>query len=151
MAPWEQMLITSLATFIASSGGFWIYLKHRMEAKDANTKLLLGLAHDKIVYFGMKYIEKGFVTKDEYDDLLRYFYEPYISLGGNGTAERIMRLVQRLPLTLENSRIAQLADSARLRADDDRRDLLDLETAEQLVKRKRRSGNVESEERRAND
>lgn len=151
MSDFEQMMLAAMATFIASSSGFWIYLKHRIEAKDANTKLLLGLAHDKIVYFGMQYIEKGFVTKDEYDDLLRYFYEPYISLGGNGTAERIMRLVQRLPLTLENSRIAQIADNARLRAEDEHRERMRLETSEELYLRKRDTDDRESEKRRSND
>jgi hypothetical protein len=119
--PLAQMGITAIATFLAASGGFWVYLRRRREAKDANTVLLMGLAHDKIVYFGMKYIEKGFVTKDEYDDLIRYFYQPYIALGGNGTAERIMLLVQRLPLTLENSRIAELADRVKIRAQDEAR------------------------------
>lgn len=141
MDPLVQGVIVGISTFFAASGGFWVYLKHRLESHDANTRLLMGLAHDKIVYFGMKYIEKGFVTKDEYDDLIRYFYEPYLQLGGNGTAERIMRLVQRLPLTLENSRIAQIADEIKVRANDDSKPL---ESAEELMRRK-----LADEERRS--
>lgn len=70
----------------------------------------MGLAHDRIVYFGMKYIEKGFVTKDEYEDLIRYFYEPYIAIGGDGTAERIMSLVKMLPLTTDRSQIVDAVE-----------------------------------------
>lgn len=100
-----QGLLSILGGFLAGSGGFWVYLKRKQESKNANTSLIMGLAHDKIVYLGMKYIEKGFVTKDEYDDLIRYFYEPYVALGGDGSAERIMQMVQILPLTLNDTRI----------------------------------------------
>lgn len=61
----------------------------------------MGLAHDKIVELGIRYIEKGFVTKDEYEDLFKYFWEPYSSVGGNGSAERIIGMVKLLPLTPE--------------------------------------------------
>lgn len=79
-------------------------MRQKQKRKDANTRLIMGLAHDRIVQLGMKYIENGFVTKDQYDDLIRYFYEPYMALGGDGTAERIMALVQILPLTLDQEK-----------------------------------------------
>jgi hypothetical protein len=116
-----QALVVSVSTFLAAGGGFWVYWRKRTQEKDSSYKLLLGLTHYKIVELGMYYIDKGFVTKDEYDDLVRYFWDPYLDLGGNGSAERIMRLVQRLPLTLQNSRIAEIADQARLRATDEER------------------------------
>jgi hypothetical protein len=101
-------------------------------------KLIMSLAHDRIVSLGLYYIDKGFVTKDEYDDLFRFFYEPYTALGGNGSTERIMRLVQRLPLSSEPSKPAkiQIVEEVQLRADDDENDRLRMETAEELVKRK---------------
>jgi len=113
-----QLIGTAFATFLAASGGFWIYLKKRFETNDSSNKLLLGLAHYKIVELGVHYIDKGFVTKDEYDDLIRYFYDPYVALGGNGSVERIMRLVQRLPLTLDTSLMNRLADEVKIRATD---------------------------------
>lgn len=118
MDPVLQTLATALGGFLAASTGFWLYLKRRLQEKDANTSLLLGLAHYKIVELGMEYIEKGFVTKDEYDDLIRYFYDPYVALGGNGSVERIMRLVQRLPLTLATSLTNKIADEVKIRATD---------------------------------
>ena len=94
-----QIIFTFLTTLTATSSGFWIYLRRRSMAKDATTKLLMGLAHDKITFIGMKYIERGYVTKDEYADLVTYFYEPYRELGGNGTAALIIHAVENLPLS----------------------------------------------------
>lgn len=114
----SQILVTAFATFLAASGGFWVYLRKRFETGDASNKLLLGLAHYKIVELGLACLEKGFVTKDEYDDLIRYFYDPYVALGGNGSVERIMILVKRLPLTLDQSMLVKLADDIKVRATD---------------------------------
>jgi hypothetical protein len=57
----------------------------------------MGLAYHNIVDLGMLYINRGSITKDEYEDFRKYFYEPYIALGGNGVAERIMEDVKNLP------------------------------------------------------
>ena len=32
-------------------------------------KMLIGLAHDRIIYLGMAYIERGYITQDEYENL----------------------------------------------------------------------------------
>jgi hypothetical protein len=58
----------------------------------------MGLASDKISYLGMTYILNGSITRDEFEDLRKYLYEPYVELGGNGTAERVMIEVSKLPL-----------------------------------------------------
>lgn len=136
----EQMFVTALAAFMAASGGFWVYLRHRVAEKDAHTILLLSLSHYRIVDLGMEHINKGYVSKEEYDDLLRHFYEPYLSLGGNGSVERIMKLVQRLPLgpieadrEFESKIVSDIQMRARDLAEHDR---LRMETAEELVKRK---------------
>ena len=60
--------------------------------------MLVGLGHDRIVYLGMKYIERGYITKDEFENLNDYLYKPYSKLGGNGSAERIMQEVRKLPI-----------------------------------------------------
>ena len=60
--------------------------------------MLLGLGHDRIVYLGSCYIERGYITQDEYENLHDYLYEPYLALGGNGTAKKVMAGVERLPL-----------------------------------------------------
>lgn len=92
-----QILVPVVIAFIASSG-FWIFLMGYREKKSAQTELLLGLAHDRIVSKGMYFIELGSITQDEYENLNVYLYKPYEKLGGNGSAKRIMLEVDRLPI-----------------------------------------------------
>lgn len=60
--------------------------------------MLLGLGHDRIVYLGGVYVGRGYITQDEYENLHEYLFKPYERLGGNGTASRVMREVENLPL-----------------------------------------------------
>lgn len=106
------ILVTAVAAFLAGSGSFWVYLTNKYEKKDAHSALIMGLAHDKIIYLCIKYIEKGFVTKDEYEDLIKYFWEPYSSLGGDGTVERIMNMVHTLPLKPELRQFREIREVA---------------------------------------
>ncbi len=93
---WVPLLITAIASVTASSG-FWAYLQSRNKAQNATQRLILGLAYDKIVTLGMYYIERGWITRDEYEDFRKYLYEPYIECQGNGVAEQIMHHVSALP------------------------------------------------------
>ena len=87
---------------IFASGGFWAFItawyNNRSKRQTALIKLMLGIGHREIVECGMEYIERGYITKDEYNDLLTYLYNPYVELGGNGTAERIVEEVKKLPI-----------------------------------------------------
>lgn len=97
MSAWWQVLLTAVVTVTASSG-FWAYIQRKDMNKSELDKLVLGLAYDKIISMGMAYIERGWVTKDEYEDYRKYLYDPYKALGGNGVTERIMAEVSSLPL-----------------------------------------------------
>lgn len=94
--------ILAIAGIIFASTGFWTFINNIIQNKNkkqtALVKLMLGLGHDKIVENGLKYIERGYVTKDEYDDLFTYLYNPYKELGGDGTAEKIVESVKKLPI-----------------------------------------------------
>lgn len=59
--------------------------------------MLRGLAHDRICEKGEIYLRRGYVTKEEYEDLHDYLYVPYTRLAGNGTATKIMKEVEKLP------------------------------------------------------
>lgn len=89
--------IISAIIGIAASSGFWSFLQHRHDHKSATKRLLLGLAHDRILFLGSSYVNRGYITKEEYDDLNSYLYEPYKEAGGNGSAEKIMNEVNKLP------------------------------------------------------
>ena len=60
--------------------------------------MLIGLAHDRILFLGMQYVSRGFITQDEYENLHDYLYTPYEKLGGNGSAKRVMAEVEKLPI-----------------------------------------------------
>ena len=93
----SQMLVTIVCATLASSG-FWAYMTKRAEKKDVKTEMLIGLGHDRIMYLGMGYIERGYITSDEYENLYEYLYKPYEKMGGNGSAKRIMKEVEKLPI-----------------------------------------------------
>lgn len=92
-----KMVITIVGSVIASSG-FWSFIQKRSEKRDVRTKMLVGLAHDRIIYLGVSYIERGFITQDEYENLYEYLYKPYKDMGGNGSAKRVMDEVNKLPI-----------------------------------------------------
>ena len=104
MEPWIQSVVTIICAVLASSG-FWAFLQKRAERKAAEnkqtnveTQMLIGLAHDRIVYLGMSYIERGWVSQDEYENLYEYLYKPYEKLGGYVSAKRIMTDFNKLPI-----------------------------------------------------
>lgn len=97
MEPWVQTMLTIFSSVLASSG-LWAYIQKRSEQKDVTKEMLVGLAHDRIMYLGMAYIDRGYITQDEYENLRTYLYEPYEKLGGNGSAKRIMQEVDKLPI-----------------------------------------------------
>lgn len=94
---WIELAVAVVSAALASSG-MWAYITKRSEKKDVKTRMLVGLAHDRIMYLGMCYIERGNITQDEYENLRTYLYEPYEKMGGNGSAKRIMLEVDKLPI-----------------------------------------------------
>lgn len=98
MSPLIVAIITAVTTILASSG-FWAYMQKKAEKKSSSNKMLLGLGHDRILELGMRYIQRESITKDELENLVDYLYAPYKEMGGNGTAERVIMEVQKLPIT----------------------------------------------------
>lgn len=91
-------VVLAVFTALMASSGFWAYLKSKRSNKDAYTKLLMGLAYDRIIVRGMRHVEKGYMYRDEYEDFRRYLIEPYKALGGNGVVDRILVDIQQLPI-----------------------------------------------------
>ena len=102
-------MILSIIGAVFASTGFWVFVTYLLQRHDnkkdktskqitLQSQMLLGLGHDRIIYLGSKYLDKGFITKEEYEGLNKYLFVPYQNLGGNGTAEKIMREVEQLPM-----------------------------------------------------
>lgn len=92
-----QLIFAALAG-VGASSGFWVYMDNRRKRRDLSTKLLIGLAHDRIICLSLQYIERGYITTDEFENLHEFLFKPYSELGGNGSAIRLMDQVKKLPL-----------------------------------------------------
>lgn len=92
---WLELLSTIVVAVMANSG-FWMLIQKKMERKDAKSKILVGLAHDKIIEKSDEYMERGdWITDDEYTYLVEYLHDPYVELGGNGSAEKAVEDVKK--------------------------------------------------------
>lgn len=93
-----EFLITIIVAIFGSTG-FWSWLQVRFKAKSAEDRLLMGIGYSKIIQETDRYIKRGWISSDEYNDLNRHLYQPYEDMGGNGTAKRQMEIVKSLPAT----------------------------------------------------
>lgn len=96
MEPWLT-IITVVCSVVASSG-FWAFLQKHTDKKDAKSRMILGLGHDRLLFLCVTYINRGSITHDELENIHTYLYEPYVELGGNGTVTRLMKKVDSLPI-----------------------------------------------------
>lgn len=91
-------LIVAIVATIFGASGFWTLILRLIDQKSAKTKLLIGLAHDRIVFIGEPIIKRGYITKDEYENLIKYLGEPYLKCHGNSYAEKIINDCKNLPI-----------------------------------------------------
>lgn len=104
MSDWLIPILSIIGTVLASSG-FWAYMsskedkKHdRSQLDEDRTQLLVGLAHDRILELCKKYIDQGYISVEEFENLNDYLYKPYAACGGNGTAKNAIEKVRQLPI-----------------------------------------------------
>ena len=91
-----QIVLTIVTALLASSG-LWAFLGNRLERNSAERELIVVIGHIELVFFGMQFIERGWITRDEYETM-QDLYKPYIKLGGNGSGARIMQEIEKLPI-----------------------------------------------------
>lgn len=84
-------------TALLGGSGIWAWIKTRTERNDSEDRLLLQVAKNQLVYQGRKYLKRGYITMDEYEEYESEF-KAYASLGGNGLARRIFVQVDELPM-----------------------------------------------------
>ena len=102
METWVLPILTIVAGIVTSlltSQGLWAHLSTKWQKDSAESELLRGLAHTRIMSLCEKYIERGWITPEEYEDLITYLYHPYLELGGNGTVQKMVdNEINRLPI-----------------------------------------------------
>ena len=101
MEPWMQEVLLPIVLAMLASNGLWALIGKRRENNNVERKMLVGLAHDRIIHLGMVYVTRGYITQDEYENLNDYLYQPYEKMGGNGSAKRVMEEVRKLPIKRE--------------------------------------------------
>lgn len=84
-------------TAILSGSGMWAWMKTRTERNDSEDKLLLQVARNQLVSQGRFYLDRGYITMDEYEEY-ESEYDIYSRLGGNGLARRVFKQVDELPI-----------------------------------------------------
>lgn len=57
-----------------------------------------GLDHDRLYFLATKFIQNGSISREDYENLNEYIYQPYKKLGGNGTGDKLMKEVEKLPI-----------------------------------------------------
>lgn len=93
-------ILYTIALAVFASTGFWsfinaIYTK-RSDKKSVERRALLGLLHEQLVVKCEFYLDQGWISFQDYEDLRKYIFEPYQSLGGNGTGEAMFNKVTDL-------------------------------------------------------
>ena len=98
MTPHAIDIMVTVIVAVLGSNGLWAIVQSKIYSKDARSKMLLGLGHDRIIYLCDESIPRGWLTHDESENLYEYLYKPYKDMGGNGTTERLMNEVNKLPI-----------------------------------------------------
>lgn len=104
----SETLVAILVAICGSSGlwGLLMYLLQHRHKKledalmkdNAERQMLRGIGHAQIVKMCRYYIEKGYVTPEQYADLREHLFAPYETLGGNGSAAKLVEEVEKLPI-----------------------------------------------------
>lgn len=119
MNPQTATITVAVIAAVSSSGvmSLVIYLLQRRDRKkekqdensSAQSRMLLGLGHDKIVYLTEKYVKRGAITLKEKRNL-EYLCTPYFDLGGNGDARIGYDACERLRIASDDE--AEALDAA---------------------------------------
>lgn len=97
MDKWVEFIIAVVIAIFGASG-FWTLILKLIDRRSAKTKLLIGLAYSWIVTLGEPIIRRGYITKDEYENLVKYLGEPYLEAKGNSYAKKIIEDCKKLPI-----------------------------------------------------
>lgn len=113
----EEMIITIIIAVVGSSG-LWAFLqflltnskkskrkedlvakldRHESEIKQIKA-MSLGALYDRAKFLGESYLKRGWWTLNEYEDYKHYIYQPYHDAGGDGTIDKIMRELEKMPI-----------------------------------------------------
>lgn len=87
----------ALSTLISGLFNIWQMRKKRRDGVREGIKILL---YDRIKHLGKAYIERGYISAEELEDLttMHEIYHDPDGLNGNGFLDAIMKNVKSLPM-----------------------------------------------------
>lgn len=115
----KEFLVGVMGVIFASNGLFQLILyalqasereKERKRQEETQNSLIkkeqfealchcvTGIAMFRIAREAKRYIDRGFITSEEYHTLKHNLYDPYEALGGNGMAKKYMGEIEELPM-----------------------------------------------------
>ena len=103
----DTVVITALISAFSSSGvmSLVIYFlqsrDRKKEKESAQSRMIIALGHDKLVYLTNKYVKRGAITLKEKRNL-DYLSGPYFEGGGNGDARIGCDACGKLPVVSED-------------------------------------------------
>lgn len=120
MVDTSQVIVTIIGSNALFAFVQFLINRHdRKKEKQSNEtrgmrNMILGLGHDKLLYLTDKFAERGGITQKERRNL-KYLYDPYIGLGGNGDCQIGYETCEKLP-TLTDEEAAELDGRIKRRA-----------------------------------
>lgn len=94
-------LANPVLTTLLGSSGIWMWAKTKSDRNDSAHALLLEVSKNQLITLGRIYLDRGYITMDEYAEY-ESEYKLYSALGGNGLARRVFKMVDELPITPNN-------------------------------------------------
>ncbi len=99
----ENTILTIVISCIGSAG-LWTLINtiinrkfKKQDDNDVIKRALKGLLYTDCIEWGEKYTTQGYIDTQDFNEYLKYHYEPYKALGGDGTIDRLMNELQKLP------------------------------------------------------
>ena len=92
--------IVPIAVALLGSGlwtALFDYLKGKRNKKTAEQEMILGLGHDVLCNKIQRYLDRGWISISELEDLDTYLFQPYKRMGGNSTGDRLYAELVKLP------------------------------------------------------
>lgn len=104
------VIVTAILSAVTSSGvmSLVVFLIGRHDKKkeakamknSGESQMLLGLGHDKLIYLTDRFVRRGAISLKEKRNL-KFLYEPYARLGGNGDCKIGYEACEKLPVVSE--------------------------------------------------
>lgn len=94
-------LANPLISALFGAPGMWAFVKSKTDRNNNSENLLLTVSKNQLIMLGRTYLDRGYITMDEYEEY-ELEYQLYSALGGNGLARRVFKQVDDLPMMPNN-------------------------------------------------